>query len=119
MRVRADRDFRTYVGGVLLRASAGSVWEGAAARAMLETRCPVSQLDEPEAPAVEPEADGEPEEAQSAAEPEAPAEEVPDGNVGDLLDWVDGDPDRAKRALEAERAREHPRSTLVKQLTDI
>lgn len=124
MRVRADRDFRTYVGGVLLRASAGSEFGGAAARAMLDTRCPVTRLDEePKSPEAEPEAlvaDEPVEEPEPETDPVGEKSDgVPDGNVGEILDWVDDDPDRARRALDAERAREHPRSTLIKQLTAI
>jgi hypothetical protein len=121
MRVRADQKFRTYVNGTLLRASEGSVWEGAAARAMLATRCPVTVLeDDPAEPEEDPEA--------TTEEPTATAEEtdeseeaegVPDGNVSDILEWVGDDKDRAREALDSERGKERPRASLVKQLTAI
>lgn len=43
------------------------------------------------------------------------AGEVPDGTVGEVLDWVGDDPDRARQALEAERAGQN-RSTLISEL---
>jgi hypothetical protein len=44
------------------------------------------------------------------------ADEVPDGNADAVLDWVGDDRDRAKRALEVEEGRDHPRSTLISKL---
>ncbi|PRY56444.1 hypothetical protein [Glycomyces artemisiae] len=175
MRVRANQDFRTYVSGTPLRVTAGSIWTGGAARAMLATHCPVTDLDaeatgpdddEPDGhdstgehgapgaddsapdgsdaatadggndgdpadpPAGVQEADAEPTEGEApAAETatvaeteEAPteaADAVPDGNVSDVLDWVDGDAEKARQALDVERGRERPRAGLVKQLTQI
>lgn len=51
----------------------------------------------------------------------APGDDMPpiDGTIGDLMAWVGDDPDRAARALEAEQAKDKPRSTFVKQLTAI
>jgi hypothetical protein len=43
----------------------------------------------------------------------------PDGTVDDVLGWVDGDPARARAALDAEQAREKPRSTLVTDLEGV
>jgi hypothetical protein len=40
-----------------------------------------------------------------------------DGTIDDLMAWVDGDPERAAAALEAEQAKDKPRSTVVKRLT--
>jgi len=123
MRVRADQKFRTYVNGALLRASEGSVWEGAAARAMLATRCPVTVLEaDPEPEDVSeveaPEVDEDPQEEPSD-EPTEESEGVPDGNVSDILDWVGDDKDRAREALDVERGKERPRASLVKQLNTI
>jgi hypothetical protein len=42
---------------------------------------------------------------------------VPDGSIAEVLDWVGDDPDRATLALEAELAKESPRSTLVDKLS--
>lgn len=44
------------------------------------------------------------------------AEPVPDGTVTDVLAWVGDDSARAQRALDAERARDLPRTTLVTEL---
>lgn len=38
------------------------------------------------------------------------------GTVTDVNDWVSGDPARARAALEAEEARDNPRSTLIDSL---
>ena len=46
------------------------------------------------------------------AEP-APSGQVPAGSVDDVLRWVGDDHGRAAAALDAERARDKPRSTLV------
>jgi hypothetical protein len=51
----------------------------------------------------------------------APGDEPPveldvDGTAADVLAWVGEDPERAAEALEAEQAKDKPRSTLVKQL---
>lgn len=48
--------------------------------------------------------------------PGGTGEEVPDGNADAVLDWAGDDRDRAKRALEAEEGRDHPRSTLISKL---
>jgi len=44
---------------------------------------------------------------------------VPAGTVAEVLAWVGGDPARAARALDVERARPSPRSSLVDQLTPL
>jgi hypothetical protein len=65
------------------------------------------------------EADPEPEPApEQPAADTAPAEGEPpvDGTIDDLMGWVDGDPQRATLALEAEQAKDKPRSTVVKRL---
>ena len=59
------------------------------------------------------------------AEPEAPAAAAPqdgdeppvEGTIDDLMAWVDGDQERAAQALEAEQAKDKPRSTVVKRLS--
>jgi hypothetical protein len=43
--------------------------------------------------------------------------EVPDGSISEILDWVGDDEERAALALEAELAKESPRSTLVDKLS--
>jgi hypothetical protein len=47
------------------------------------------------------------------AEPAAAGDGVPDGTAAEVLEWVGDDHDKAAQALEAEQAREKPRSTLV------
>lgn len=46
-------------------------------------------------------------------------EQVPEGTIAVVLDWVGADSARAQRALEAETAKDRPRSTLVADLTAI
>lgn len=69
----------------------------------------------------------------SADTPERPApadpDAVPDGTIGEVVDWVRGAPEgedpadgwsvRAGLALEAEAAKPEPRKTLVKLLTEV
>jgi hypothetical protein len=60
----------------------------------------------------------------SAADDPAPKDladgsEVPAGGAKEILGWVGDDPDRARRALDAEQARDKPRSTLVSTLTKV
>ncbi|MBR8638593.1 hypothetical protein KEF29_03085 [Streptomyces tuirus] len=50
---------------------------------------------------------------------EPPAELDIEGTAKEVLAWVGDDPDRAAEALEAEQAKDSPRSTLVKTLQKI
>lgn len=45
--------------------------------------------------------------------------EVPQGNAEEVLAWVGDDPDRARLALDAEQARDKPRTTLAAKLTKL
>jgi hypothetical protein len=56
---------------------------------------------------------------QLAAENEAAAGDVPDGNADAVLDWVGDDRDRARQALEVEQERDNPRSTLIGKLRKV
>lgn len=42
--------------------------------------------------------------------------DVPDGGAADVINWVGSDQQRARRALDVERGREKPRSTLIATL---
>lgn len=56
---------------------------------------------------------------EESAEPEPgepPADEVPDGSADEVLIWVGDDKERASWALDVERQRPSPRSTLVAKL---
>lgn len=62
-----------------------------------------------------PEPGPDPEEAPEG--PDGPPEELDiEATAADVLIWVGDDPERAGEALEAEQAKDKPRSTLVKQL---
>lgn len=57
---------------------------------------------------------------EAEAEPPAPPAELDiDAKADDVLAWVGDNPARAAEALELERAKEKPRSTLVKQLAKL
>lgn len=43
---------------------------------------------------------------------------VPDGSMEDVLEWVDNDPEKAKLAIEAEEAGKE-RKTLIKELKKV
>lgn len=46
-------------------------------------------------------------------------EEVPEGNISEITDWVGDDKDRAQLALDAENGQDTPRKTLVKHLEEV
>lgn len=73
---------------------------------------PGESIAEPAPPAAEPQLPQEP-------APEPPTDAVPDGTAADVLTWVDDDPDRARQALDAEQAREKPRTSLVAKLAKL
>lgn len=52
----------------------------------------------------------------AAEKPPADPDAIPDGTAADVLAWVSDDRDKAGKALEAELAKEKPRSTLVAAL---
>jgi hypothetical protein len=85
----------------------GEEVSGDLAAYLVSTHSPVEPLDDEAAALLEPA----PEESK-----EPPAELDIDGTAADVLAWVGEDPERAAVALEAEQAKEKPRSTLVKQL---
>jgi len=71
---------------------------------------------------ADPELEPEPEAPAEAPRPESPGDgdEPPvDGTIDDLMAWVNDDPARAAAALQAEQAKDKPRSTVVKRLTAI
>lgn len=55
---------------------------------------------------------------EASAEPTVETQEVPEGTIKTVLQWVDGDKDRAQIALDAEKAGQD-RTTLVKELEEI
>jgi len=74
----------------------------------------------PEGPNVEEakvEATEAPEESPKAAE--QPVEDVPAGSIKDVLAWVGTDVERAHKALDAEKASDESRSSLITKLEAI
>ena len=112
MRVRVSKRFSAYWNYAIAEFREGEELVGEQARHFLDNT-PAGTVEVLEA-------DPEPKQA----EPEAPAapvqqngDEPPvDGTADELMTWVDGDRDRAARALEAEQAKDKPRSTVVKRL---
>lgn len=85
--------------------------KGGLALFLLETGANVEPLDD-DAKAWRPAGAEEPE-----PEPEEPPTELDiDATAAEILAWVGDDPERAAEALEAEQAKDKPRSTLVKSL---
>lgn len=58
---------------------------------------------------------------EESVEDEGPAEDsdgdgVPDGTANQVMAWVNSDPERAAAALEAEKAKAEPRTSLIAKL---
>jgi hypothetical protein len=87
---------------------------GELAAYLVSTHSPVEPLDGEARALLEPQAEEPEQELESPAG--RPEELDIDGTAADVLAWVGEDPDRAEEALEAEQAKDKPRSTLVKQL---
>lgn len=50
---------------------------------------------------------------------EVNTEEIPEGNISELKDWVGDDKDRAQLVLDDENSQDNPRKTLVKHLEEV
>jgi hypothetical protein len=78
---------------------------------LVSTHSPVEPVDDEARALLEAPQEG------SAPAADAPPTELDiDGTAADVLAWVGEDPDRAGEALEAEQAKDKPRSTLLRQL---
>lgn len=108
MRVKALEAFSPYYNYGLVPLAEGEEVSGGLALYLLETGSAVKPLDD-DAKAWRPVGHQEP-------EPETPAELDIEASAAAVLAWVGDDPERAKEALDAEQAKDKPRSTLVKQL---
>ena len=117
MRVKVLETGSTYYNYGIVALAAGEEVKGGLALHLLETGSAVEPLDEAAKtwrPAAEEPADPK---GLAEEEPESPDDELDiDATATDILGWVGDDPDRAEEALAAERAKDKPRSTLVKQL---
>jgi hypothetical protein len=112
MRVRVLKKFTAYWNYAIAEFREGAELVGEQARHFLDNT--------PEGTVEVLENDPEPEqvEPESPAAPVQPEGDEPpvDGTIDDLMAWVDGDKERAAQALEAEQAKDKPRSTVVKRL---
>lgn len=104
-RARVTEPFKTYYDGVPMSFETGDVLEG-----------PIADFLYAGGSAVEPLGD---QAAQDSADAGGGGESVPDGSAKDILDWVGADASRAQSAIEAEQARDKPRSTLLAELAKI
>lgn len=125
MRVVATESFKTYYGMVCIDVAEGAEAEGDFAVFLAEGGAPVRILeddrpeqDEPATDVQDPEVEDVPPDANGHADEDGDAPDA-DATAADVVAWVGEDPDRAAQALEAEQAREKPRSTLIKQLSRI
>lgn len=85
---------------------------GELAAYLVSTHSPVEPLDDDARALLET-----PVEDQGSGAPEEPPVELDiDATAKEVLAWVGDDPERAAEALDAEQAKDSPRSTLVKQL---
>ena len=113
MRVRVVKEFEAYWNYAITRFHEGAELEGDQARHFADNapEGSVEVLEADPEPAPLPE--------KPPADPVQPEGDEPpvDGTIDDLMAWVDGDPDRAAQALEAEQAKDKPRSTVVKRLS--
>lgn len=108
MRVRVNENIKLFQGHVPVRLAKDMVVTGELA-ALLVERAPtkVTRLDDPEQDGRDP---GDP----------PPSDELDiTASVGKVLDWVGDNSERAVRAQAAEQATEHPRATLLKQLSKL
>lgn len=113
MRVKVTEAGRAYYNYGIVEFAKGEEVSGGFALHLLETGAGVEPADEAAEEWLA--AQDAPEEAEQEPE-EPPAELDIDATAADVLRWVGEDPERAAEALEAEQAKDKPRSTLVKQL---
>lgn len=110
MRVVATKAFKTFHNHVPVALEEGQEASGVFAAFLLSRKAPVKRVDaDPEPEPVTPDAEQKPDDG-------PPTELDIDASADDVMAWVDEDPDRAEEALEAEQAKDKPRSTLVKKL---
>lgn len=107
MRVKALEALSLYYNYGIASLAAGEEAKGGLALHLLKTGANVEPLDgDAKAYGQEP-----------AAEVPAPGAELDiEATAADILAWAGEDPERAAEALDAELAKDKPRSTLVKQL---
>jgi hypothetical protein len=117
MRVRVVKQFTAYWNYAITEFREGAELEGEQARHFLDNTShgslEILQADPEPEPAPE-----KPEQLEQSTQGGSGGDEPPvDGTIDDLMAWVDGDPTRAAKALEAEQAKDKPRSTVVKRLS--
>jgi hypothetical protein len=109
MRAKVLEDIAPYYNYAVVTLAKDDEISGELAAYLVSARSPVEPLDDEARALLEP-----PKEKPDPGAP--PAELDIDGTAADVLAWVGDDQERADEALEAEQAKDKPRSTLVKQL---
>jgi hypothetical protein len=112
MRVKVLENISPYWNYGIVALAKGEEVSGELAAYLASTRSEVEPLDA-DAQALY---DGDAEQEPDAPEHPDGDELDVDGTAADVLAWVGDNPERAKQALDAEQAKDKPRSTLVKQL---
>lgn len=113
MRVRVREACTPYWNYQVHRLVAGAEVDGEFAAYLAETGVPVERLD---AAPGEPVGVAGPQEAEPAPPRDESNGPAVDWTAAEVLSWAGEDLQRAEQALEAENARDKPRSTLVKAL---
>lgn len=113
MRVRVLKQFTAYWNYAITEFQEGSEHVGELARHLADN-APEKSVE-----VLETDPEPAPEEPKEPESPVDPSEPPVDGTIDDLMAWVDGDRERAARALEAEQAKDKPRSTVVKRLSSL
>jgi hypothetical protein len=125
MRVRIVKPFAAYWNYAIQEFKEGDEFDGDLARHLADNGPgkSVEVLEADPEPEVEPDEDPEDEVEDNEDDDPGPEDPEPadapfpaDGTSADILAWVGDDLERAAVALEAEQAKDKPRSTLVKQL---
>lgn len=114
MRARVRKEFTAYWNYSVTMFHEGAEVDGELAQHLVDN-APEGAMEVTEA---DPEPAPEPEKPQDPVEPVTPDGDEPpvDGTIDALMAWVGDDKERAARALEAEQAKDKPRSTVVKRL---
>ncbi|KIZ16837.1 hypothetical protein [Streptomyces natalensis] len=116
MRVRVVKPFEAYWNYAVTTFNVDAELEGEMARHFADN-APVGCIEVLER---DPEPKPEPAPAKAADPVQSEGDGPPvDGTIDTLMTWVDGDPGRAAQALEAEQAKDKPRSTVVKRLAGL
>ena len=117
MRVRVLKQFSAYWNYAITQFNEGAEADGDLARHLVDNapKDAVEVLEADPEPVEVEEPPKRPESKEAADGDEPPVDET----IDVLMTWVGDDKERAAQALAAEQAKDKPRSTVVKRLTDL